>query len=47
VANKFDDELMNQQLKCNGIIDIAHIRNQGWPVRMHFDDFLSKCVGKL
>lgn len=33
---------MNQQLKYNGIIDIAHIRNQGWPVRLHFDDFINK-----
>ena len=41
-SNQFDEELISEQLRYNGIVDIAYIRNQGWPVRMHFEDFLAK-----
>ncbi|RNA07070.1 myosin-IIIa isoform X2 [Brachionus plicatilis] len=41
-SNKFDQDLISEQLKYNGLLDIAHIRNQGWPYRMHFEDFLDK-----
>jgi len=42
ISNQFDEELIREQLKYNGIIDIAYIRNQGWPVRLTFEDFLNK-----
>ena len=42
VSNQFDEELISEQLKYNGILDIAQIRNQGWPFRMSFEDFIQK-----
>ena len=44
VSNQFDEELISEQLKYNGIVDIAYIRNQGWPFRMTFEDFITKYV---
>jgi myosin heavy subunit len=42
VSNQFDEELISEQLRYNGIVDIAYIRNQGWPFRMNFEDFIAK-----
>jgi myosin heavy subunit len=41
-SNQFDEELISEQLRYNGIVDIAYIRNQGWPFRMTFEDFIAK-----
>ncbi|CAF3905060.1 unnamed protein product, partial [Rotaria magnacalcarata] len=42
VANQFDEELVQEQLRYNGILEISHIRNQGWPVRFTFEEFLKR-----
>ncbi|CAF4470997.1 unnamed protein product, partial [Didymodactylos carnosus] len=42
VAQHFDEELVQEQLRYNGILEISHIRNQGWPVRFTFDEFLKR-----
>ncbi|CAF4051928.1 unnamed protein product [Adineta steineri] len=42
VANQFDEELVQQQLRYNGILEISRIRNQGWPVRFTFEEFLKR-----
>ncbi|CAF3445896.1 unnamed protein product [Rotaria sp. Silwood1] len=39
VANQFDEELVQEQLRYNGILEISYIRNQGWPVRFIFEEF--------
>ncbi|CAM4747857.1 unnamed protein product [Rotaria magnacalcarata] len=39
VANQFDEELVQEQLRYNGILEISYIRNQGWPVRFTFEEF--------
>lgn len=44
VANQFDEELVQEQLRYNGILEISHIRNQGWPVRFTFEEFLQRFV---
>jgi len=40
--NEYDQDLVCAQLKYNGIVDIGNIRNQGWPFRMYFQQFLNK-----
>ncbi len=42
VANQFDEELVQEQLRYNGILEISYIRNQGWPVRFTFEEFLKR-----
>lgn len=42
VANQFDEELVQEQLRYNGILEISSIRNQGWPVRYTFEEFLKR-----
>jgi len=42
VANQFDEELVQEQLRYNGILEISYIRNQGWPVRFTFEEFLQR-----
>ena len=44
VANQFDEELVQEQLRYNGILEISYIRNQGWPVRYTFDEFFQRFV---
>jgi hypothetical protein len=44
VANQFDEELVQEQLRYNGILEISYIRNQGWPVRYTFDEFFQRSV---
>ncbi|CAF1289999.1 unnamed protein product [Adineta steineri] len=42
VANQFDEELVQEQLRYNGILEISYIRNQGWPVRFTFEEFFKR-----
>ncbi|CAF0778856.1 unnamed protein product [Didymodactylos carnosus] len=42
VAQHFDEELVQEQLRYNGILEISYIRNQGWPVRFTFEEFLKR-----
>jgi len=44
VANQFDEELVQEQLRYNGILEISYIRNQGWPVRFTYEEFFKRCV---
>ncbi len=44
VANQFDEELVQEQLRYNGILEISSIRNQGWPIRFPFEEFLKRFV---
>ncbi|EJW02368.1 hypothetical protein EDEG_03199 [Edhazardia aedis USNM 41457] len=37
--NKFDDELILNQLKCNGVMEGIRISRQGFPTRMTFKEF--------
>ena len=47
VANQFDEELVQEQLRYNGILEISSIRNQGWPVRFTFEEFLKRFFASL
>lgn len=39
---KFDSELVRRQLLCNGLMELAQLRRDGYPVRIAFDDFMQK-----
>ena len=42
MAHVFDRELVAKQLSYNGALQIAKIRQAGYPVRMHFRDFADR-----
>lgn len=39
-AGKFDSELIRRQLLCNGLMELAQLRRDGYPVRILFEDFV-------
>ncbi|KAH3835621.1 hypothetical protein DPMN_108977, partial [Dreissena polymorpha] len=41
-ADKFDSELVRRQLLCNGLMELAQLRRDGYPVRILFEDFMSR-----
>ena len=43
-AGKFDSELIRRQLLCNGLMELAELRRDGYPVRIRFEDFVDRCV---
>ncbi|KAM7419612.1 hypothetical protein PAMA_016625 [Pampus argenteus] len=38
----FDMELVGAQLRYSGIMETIHIRKEGYPIRLHFNSFLSR-----
>ncbi|XP_021346055.1 uncharacterized protein LOC110445656 [Mizuhopecten yessoensis] len=42
ISGKFDVELIRRQLLCNGLMEIAELRRDGYPTRIKYDDFLRK-----
>ena len=43
-AGKFDSELIRRQLLCNGLMELAELRRDGYPVRIRFEDFVDRYV---
>ncbi|KAL4227394.1 hypothetical protein ACF0H5_012837 [Mactra antiquata] len=41
-AEKFDSELIRRQLLCNGLMELAQLRRDGYPVRILFEDFVQR-----
>lgn len=41
-ARKFDSELIRRQLLCNGLMELAQLRRDGYPVRTLFADFVQR-----
>ncbi|XP_060554144.1 uncharacterized protein LOC132715175 isoform X2 [Ruditapes philippinarum] len=41
-ASKFDSELIRRQLSCNGLMELAQLRRDGYPVRIVFEDFVQR-----
>ncbi|KAK3099019.1 hypothetical protein FSP39_025327 [Pinctada imbricata] len=41
-ANKFDSELVRRQLLCNGLMEIAELRRDGYPIRIKYEDFVER-----
>lgn len=39
---KFDTELTRRQLLCNGLMEIAELRREGYPVRIRYEDFVKR-----
>ncbi|ESO87529.1 hypothetical protein LOTGIDRAFT_127716 [Lottia gigantea] len=44
--NQFDTELVRRQLRCNGLMEITQLRRDGFPIRIHYQDF-SERYGEL
>ena len=42
VANEFESEMVVNQMRCAGLLEVCRIRRVGFPVRMPFDDFFSR-----
>ncbi|WAR00736.1 MYO3B-like protein, partial [Mya arenaria] len=41
-AGKLDSELVRRQLLCNGLMELAQLRRNGFPVRIVFQDFVQR-----
>lgn len=41
-SGKFDTELTRRQLLCNGLMEIAELRREGYPVRIRYEDFVKR-----
>jgi myosin heavy subunit len=39
---KFDTELARRQLLCNGLMEIAELRREGYPVRIRYEDIVKR-----
>ena len=44
VADRFDSDLVLNQLRYSGMLETVRIRRAGYPVRRLFSDFLFRCV---
>ena len=44
MPDDFDSDIVSDQLKYNGIAEIAKIRKMGYPVRKPYTDFLRRFV---
>ncbi|XP_062596974.1 uncharacterized protein LOC134258441 [Saccostrea cucullata] len=42
ISGKFDTELTRRQLLCNGLMEIAELRREGYPVRVRYEDFVKR-----
>lgn len=43
-AMKFDSELVQRQMICNGVMEIAELRREGYPIRIKFKEFSERLV---
>ncbi|KAL3866223.1 hypothetical protein ACJMK2_043545 [Sinanodonta woodiana] len=41
-SGKFDSELVRRQLLCNGLMELAELRRDGYPFRIRFEDFAQR-----
>nr|AAY86556.1 chitin synthase [Atrina rigida] len=41
-SGKFDSDLVRRQLLCNGLMEIAELRRDGYPIRIKFEDFAAR-----
>ncbi|KAL5004693.1 hypothetical protein ScPMuIL_018149 [Solemya velum] len=44
-AMKFDSELVQRQMICNGVMEIAELRREGYPIRIKFKEFSERYCG--
>ncbi|XP_048256022.1 uncharacterized protein LOC124134072 [Haliotis rufescens] len=42
---KFDITLVRRQLLCNGLMEIAQLRRDGYPIRVRYEDFAERFSG--